>query len=90
MLPASIAFLTDQAVWLVVESVDDRATVLLNAQTVGTWCSGQPPLRVNVSRQLLAHNELLIQVEVPQQSNRGNRESLAGGLIGGVRLEIEE
>ena len=80
----------DQLVWLVIEKVDYQGSLFLNDQSIGTLRLGEAPLRVEVRQQLLETNLLCIEIELPDDVERGNRSSSAGGLIGGVRLEIQE
>ena len=79
----------DQKVWLVVEQADYRALAFLNDESIGLLPWGDPPLRVEVRSQLLEFNQLRIEVELPNDVERGDRSELAGGLIGSVRLEIQ-
>lgn len=81
---------SDQIVWLVVEAVDFFGSVFLNGQSLGDLQLGDPPMRIEAQRQLRKSNELRIEISLPVQSERGDRNELAGGLIGGVRLEIQE
>jgi beta-galactosidase/beta-glucuronidase len=81
---------SDQRIWLIIESVDFRASVVLNGQALGTLKFEEAPLRVDVSHFLRSANELWVEVELPKNADRGERAGLAGGLIGSVRLEIEE
>lgn len=78
-----------QRVWLVIENVDFSATVALNAQTIGRLQWGSA-LRVEIQSWLQNANQIRVEVELPATIDRGDRNSLAGGLIGDVRLEIEE
>ena len=80
----------DQKVWLVVEAIDFRGDVILNDQPLGRMQLGDSPMRIDVLRKLLKSNRLRIEIELPSDAVRGDRNGLAGGLIGGVRLEIEE
>lgn len=87
-LPTGLA--ENQKVWLVVEEVDFRGNVFLNRRPLGPIQLGEPPMRIEIHSQLGKSNELRIEIEVPVQADRGHRDGLAGGLTGGVRLEIEE
>lgn len=78
-----------QKVWLVVEAVDYRANVSLNQLPLGEFVQAKG-LRVEISEAILPLNRLEIVVELPPDAERRDRTSLAGGLIGEVRLEIEE
>jgi beta-galactosidase/beta-glucuronidase len=80
----------DQKVWLVVEAIDYRANVVLNDRPLGSLQLGDPPLRFEVRHSLKKSNRLQIEVELPVEAERGQRNGLAGGLIGSVRLEIED
>lgn len=78
-----------QAVWLVVEAVDFSATIELNGTPLGQLQCGQPSFRQPVESllarqlgsQLADRNRLTIEIDAPREG--------AGGLIGSVRLEIE-
>lgn len=87
-LPTGLA--AAQKVWLVIEEIDYRGIIFINDQSVGSMQLGELPMRVEVQTQLRKSNQLRIEVELPVQTDRGDRNGLAGGLIGGVRLEIEE
>lgn len=80
----------DQQVWLVIEQVDYCGLVFLNEHSIGSLRLGHPPLKVEVNPHLLEFNRLRIEVELPNDVERGDRSASAGGLIGSVRLEIEE
>jgi hypothetical protein len=80
----------EQKVWLVVEETDFRAAVSLNEVSIGMLQLGSAPLRVEIQHLLQLSNRLNISVELPLDTERGLRNPLAGGLIGGVRIEIEE
>jgi len=79
-----------QKIWLVAVEADFRADVSLNDAPIGNVQLGSPGLRVEVRNLLRLSNHLRIEVELPNDAQRGVRNSLAGGLIGEVRLEIEE
>ena len=79
-----------QKVWLVVSEVDFRACVWLNETPIGEIQLGQPALRVEVRDLLQSSNQLRIEVTLPVGAQRTARSPLAGGLIGEVRIEIEE
>ena len=79
----------DQPVWLVLESVDYRAVVTLNGNRLGSFQS-EEHFRVNVRERLEQANVLTVEVELPLGVERGDRATLAGGLIGSIRLEIQE
>jgi beta-galactosidase/beta-glucuronidase len=80
----------DQKIWLVIEEVDFRGNVFLNDHPIGPLQLGDPPLRIEVHNMLQKSNRILIEIELPVRTDRGGRNELAGGLIGSVRLEIEE
>jgi len=79
-----------QKVWLVVSEVDFHASVSLNDAPLGEIQLGSPALRVEVRNLLQNSNDLRIEIGLPSGAERGARAPLAGGLIGEVRLEIEE
>ena len=79
-----------QAVWLVFESVDFQASISLNEIEVGTMRLGDDAFRVEIGEQLQHSNHLRVVVDLPVEVDRGERNPLAGGLIGSVRLEISE
>ena len=81
---------SDQKVWLVIESIDFRGSAILNDRQLGSHRLGDPPLRIEVQTMIRKSNVLKIEIEMPVEADRGPRTGLAGGLIGGVRLEIEE
>ena len=78
----------NQAVWLVFESVDFEASITLNEIELGTLRLGDSPFRAEIRQRLLHSNYLNVIVELPSEVDRGERNSMAGGLIGSVRLEI--
>ena len=80
----------NQKVWLVVEEADFLANVTLNDKPIGSRRLGDLPLRVEVGSLLESSNQLLVSIELPFDVDRDARTTLAGGLIGSVRLEIEE
>ena len=83
-----------QPVWIVVEQVDCRGEVFLNDKPLGSLSLGESPpsefLRVEVGQLLERSNVLRVEIEVKADSERGDRVGLAGGLIGGVRIEIQQ
>ena len=79
-----------QAVWLVLESVDFQASISLNEIEVGTMRLGDDAFRVEIGEQLQHSNHLRVVVDLPAEVDRGERNPMAGGLIGSVRLEIAE
>jgi hypothetical protein len=84
-------------VWLAIDEVDGRATVMLNdrlcgeiassatARTLDDAESQRCPGRFDVTADLLPHNVLSITVPLTLKDSDG----LPGELIGAVRLEIE-
>ncbi len=85
----------DQPVFLVIERVDALGTAFLNERRLGELTLSGGPFRFEVGRDLLLRNMLTIEVELPHPADpravaRPGREQLPGGLIGEVRLEIEE
>jgi len=80
----------DQKVWLVVEEVDFRAEIFLNDQRLGQTTLGEDPFRAEIHNQLAVANLIRIEIEKPNRASCDSRAELAGGLIGSVRLEIEE
>jgi hypothetical protein len=79
-----------ERVWLVVERPRSRGTVELNRKRLGD-AGG----RFDITELLEDHNRLEILVEHPVVDARGvarddDDTALIGGLIGEVRLEIEE
>lgn len=80
----------DQDVWLVFEAVDFEASFALNEIELGTMRLGADPFRVEISSQLQQSNHLKVVIDLPLEVDRGERNSVAGGLIGSVRLEIAE
>ena len=84
-----------QRVFLVVEPPRSRGTVSLAGGVLGTVRYGDPPGRYDITERLGEHNHLEIIVEHPALddppiSNDDYPTRLSGGLIGEVRLEIEE
>jgi len=77
----------DQAVWLIVDSVQQNGSFKLNGHTIGSWNSGDPPFRSNVRHRLLPANELVVIAELPLAPD--SETTGTGGFIGSVRLEIE-
>lgn len=83
------------SVFLVVDAVDQRATIELNGERLGEKSADQPPWRREISERLLPGNKLVIVVELPATTESspplprpGRSSSDPGGLIGEVRLEI--
>ena len=83
----------DQQVWLVVEQVDFHGDVFLNAHSIGSLTCGQSPdspFRIEIGKSLELSNVLRIDIQVAADSDRAHRAGLAGGLVGSVRIEIEQ
>ena len=84
-----------QRVWLVVEPPRSRGTVSLGGELLGHVGYGDPPGRYDITERLQEHNHVDIVVEHPPLddrtiSNDDDTARLPGGLVGEVRLEIEE
>lgn len=84
-----------QRVWLVVEPPRSRGTVTLGGEPLGFLGEGDPPGRYDITLRLREHNRLEIVVEHPalddaRASNDDETAQSPGGLVGEVRLEIEE
>jgi hypothetical protein len=74
--------------------VDALAHVRLNDQALGEVIASDSA-RFDITDRLAPRNVLVIEIEKPcrtmeQCGNSSFRENMAGGLIGEVRLEIEE
>lgn len=81
----------DDRVELVIEAVDQRASIELNGQFLGETRWGAGPWRLEITDRLRPANELRITVELPAYpQDRGERAGKPGGVIGEVRLEILE
>jgi len=85
----------DERVWLVVEPQRSTARVVLVEDTLGEVAADGPAGRFDITHRLLPTNRLEIFVDHPateegQIVGSGAVLSLAGGLVGEVRLEIEE
>jgi hypothetical protein len=84
-----------ERVFLVVEPPRSRGTVSLSGNPLGSVQWGGPPGRFAITALLEDHNRLEIVVEHPALDDalRPDDDSVtqvAGGLVGEVRLEIEE
>ena len=79
---------------LVLEQADAFAEVALNGTLLGRMQIGDPATRFEIAALLQPRNELVVIVELPHLTPtspplpRRGRDSLPGGLIGEVRLEI--
>ena len=84
-----------ERVFLVVEPPRSQGTVSLSGRQLGEVRQGGLPLRFDITDQLQDHNRLEVVVEHPslddaEPPHDDNVTSSPGGLIGEVRLEIEE
>lgn len=79
-----------ERVWLLVEGADARGRVLLGGHVLGEVAGYALPARWEVTDRLAARNHLQLEVELPAGDGvvRPGRESLPGGPVGEVRLEI--
>lgn len=86
----------DERVWLVVEPQRSLARVVMVEEMLGEVAADGPPQRFDITHRLSPHNRLEIFVDHPaladldgkEHGSSGDREP--GGLVGEVRLEIEE
>ena len=81
--------------WLVVEPPRSCGMVSLSGELLGTVRYGDPPGRYDITGHLHEHNHLDIVVDHPPLddrtvSNDDDSRHQPGGLVGEVRLEIEE
>jgi hypothetical protein len=84
-----------QRVWLVIEPPRTRGTLNLTGELLGILHHGEPPARYDITERLREHNHLEIVVEHPPlddalRCDDDDTTRLPGGLVGEVRLEIEE
>ncbi len=85
-----------ERVWLVVEGVDARGRLALDGQDLGANDGYALPAENDITALLQPSSVLTVDVELPPTGSgqnpviRPGRESLAGGLIGEVRLEIRK
>jgi hypothetical protein len=82
-------------VWLVVEPPRSHATVTLSDEMLGELRAGDPAARYDITDSLADHNRLEIVVAHPPldaacRAPHDFDQALPGGLVGEVRLEIEE
>lgn len=85
----------DERVWLVVEPQRSEARVVMWDETLGVVPMDGPPQRFDVTHRLSPHNRLEIFIDHPALAEgrctiRDAELQLPGGLVGEVRLEIEE
>jgi hypothetical protein len=84
-----------ERVWLVVEPARSEACIVWKGDLVGFVRAGEEPGRFDITERLEDHNAIEIFVDHPaleaMRSTVGDPDKLLpGGLIGEVRLEIEE
>lgn len=84
-----------ERVWLVIEPPRSVGEVELNRQRLGDICGGEAVGRFDITAMLEDHNRLEILVEHPAADdvNRAQNPTATlptGGLVGEVRLEIED
>lgn len=84
-----------ERVYLVVEPPCSEALVKLNGSLLGSVCSGEPAGRLEITASLEEDNQLEILVDHPSIDMKkiaGDSpiQLPTGGLVGEVRLEIEE
>jgi hypothetical protein len=84
-----------ERVWLVVEAARSQACVVWKGELIGFVNSGDAADRFDITERLEDHNTLEIYVDHPaldsMRSTIGDPTQLPpGGLVGEVRLEIEE
>jgi hypothetical protein len=87
--------LSAERVWLVVEPPRSRGVVRVNGRVLGHVRFGAPPGRFDITPLLNDHNSIEIDVEHPELDDDGHAVDngfldVTGGLVGEVRLEIEE
>jgi hypothetical protein len=81
-----------ERVWLVVEPPRSCGSIRLNEHVLGSVRFGAAAGRFEVTLRLTDRNRLEIDVTHPELDDDGNSidDSGIGGLVGEVRLEIEE
>ena len=83
----------EERVWLVIEPQRSLARVMLAGETLGTIAATGPPGRWDITHRLSETNRLEIFVDHPALED-GNvapgDTAMPGGLVGEVRLEIDE
>jgi len=86
----------EERVWLVVEPQRSLARVVMVDETLGEVRADGPAQRFDITHRLSSHNRLEIFVDHPAlvdldgDGEGGGGEWEPGGLVGEVRLEIEE
>ena len=83
----------DQQVWLVVEQLDFHCDLIINAPSIGSLTWGQSPespFRIEIGQSLELSNVLRIDIQDAADYDRAHCAGLAGGLVGSVRIEIEQ
>ena len=84
-----------ERVWLACSGVDLRGVAWLNGQPLGPIDGYRAVARFDVTERLGERNQLVVEVELPpltyqdEQKLRPDRAGLPGGIIGEVRLEID-
>ena len=83
-----------ERVWLALEGVDHEGAIVLNDRPLGRTRGTASVHRVDVTALLAPHNLLMIEVDLPaavrdDEQARGDRCGKPGGLVGEVRLEID-
>jgi hypothetical protein len=84
-----------ERVFLVVEPPRSRGTIVLSDRALGSAGADESPFRFDIMDHLEDHNRLEIVVDHPAldaagAANDDGGTRLPGGLVGEVRLEIEE
>lgn len=82
-----------ERVWLVVDGADARADVILNGEPLGAVEGYALSASWDITEQIAPRNRMSLEVELPGDESdarplRPGRQTLAGGPIGQVRLEI--
>lgn len=81
-----------ERVWCVIEGIDPAGSVTLNGQALGCVAGYAMSASFDITLLIQDHNELTLDVEMPDSFQRATprpgREHLPGGAIGEVRLEI--
>ena len=86
----------DERVWLVVEPQRSEARVMMSEETLGTVAAEGPPQRFDITHRLeSAQSAGDFRGSsggrwMEQNTADGGSDRLPGGLVGEVRLEIEE